>query len=106
MNRTTVGNLEDFGARDVALAGGKGSNLGELVRAGFPGPPGFVVTTRAYLAMLEEPGVGGELGRLLKAGAAPAEIRSLVTAAKMPDRVREDMAKCHLAKRGTDGRPD
>jgi phosphohistidine swiveling domain-containing protein len=35
-------------ARDVAIAGGKGANLGELVSAGFPVPSGFVVTTDAY----------------------------------------------------------
>src|SRR5215468_9259204 len=28
--------------------GGKGANLGELTRAGFPVPPGFCVTTAAY----------------------------------------------------------
>src|SRR5438876_901227 len=33
---------------DLAVAGGKGANLGELVHAGFPVPDGFVVTTAAY----------------------------------------------------------
>jgi phosphoenolpyruvate synthase/pyruvate phosphate dikinase len=33
---------------DIALAGGKGANLGELSRAGLPVPPGFVLTTTAY----------------------------------------------------------
>ena len=37
-----------FEARDVALVGGKAVNLGRLMRAGFPVPGGFVVTTRAY----------------------------------------------------------
>jgi len=37
---------------DVALAGGKGANLGELSRAGLPVPPGFVVTTGAYDAFV------------------------------------------------------
>src|SRR5438477_998755 len=32
----------------LALAGGKGANLGEMTRAGFPVPPGFCVTTAAY----------------------------------------------------------
>ena len=32
----------------LALAGGKGANLGEMARAGFPVPPGFCVTTAAY----------------------------------------------------------
>ena len=40
--------LRDFGRDDVPAAGGKGANLGELVRAGLPVPDGFVITTAAY----------------------------------------------------------
>ena len=29
-------------------AGGKGANLSKLLRAGFPVPPGFIITTEAY----------------------------------------------------------
>src|SRR3954451_14995713 len=43
-----VAPLAAFGRDDVASAGGKAANLGELVRAGLPVPPGFVVTTTAY----------------------------------------------------------
>lgn len=35
-------------AADVAAAGGKGANLAALTQAGFPVPPGFVVTPDAY----------------------------------------------------------
>ncbi|WP_117211541.1 PEP/pyruvate-binding domain-containing protein [Allorhizocola rhizosphaerae] len=45
---TLVAPLDAFGRADLALAGGKGANLGELIRAGFPVPAGFVVTTDAY----------------------------------------------------------
>ncbi len=45
---------------DVALAGGKGANLGELSHAGLPVPPGFVVTTAAYKAFVEAGGLEGE----------------------------------------------
>ena len=38
----------DISRRDVATAGGKGANLGELALAGFPVPPGFVVSVVAY----------------------------------------------------------
>lgn len=48
MVETLVAPLRAFGRDDLALAGGKGANLGELVRAGFPVPDGFVVTTQAY----------------------------------------------------------
>ena len=42
--------LADLGRGDLAVAGGKGANLGELTRAGLPVPPGFVLTTAAYRA--------------------------------------------------------
>ncbi len=38
-------------AGDNALVGGKALNLGELIRAGFRVPGGFVVSTAAYKAM-------------------------------------------------------
>ena len=37
----------------LAHAGGKGANLARLVQAGFTVPPGFIVTTAAYLAFVE-----------------------------------------------------
>ena len=40
--------FEHITKSDVALVGGKGANLGEMTRAGFPVPPGFVVTVDAY----------------------------------------------------------
>lgn len=39
----------DDPAATVATAGGKGAALGRLARAGLPVPPGFHLTTRAYL---------------------------------------------------------
>ncbi len=47
----------ELGRGDIAVAGGKGANLGELTRAGLPVPPGFVLTTAAYRAFVD--GVGG-----------------------------------------------
>ena len=49
--------LSRVGAGDVSLAGGKGANLGELVRAGFAVPAGFVVTTRLYAEALRSAGL-------------------------------------------------
>ncbi len=47
MINTDVLWLDDVRRTDVALAGGKGANLGELIASGFPVPPGFVVTAPA-----------------------------------------------------------
>src|SRR6185295_3877599 len=41
----------------LAVAGGKGANLAALVRAGFPVPRGFLVSTHAYSAFVEDNGL-------------------------------------------------
>ncbi|AEI64400.1 PEP/pyruvate-binding domain-containing protein [Corallococcus macrosporus] len=40
--------FSELSREDVALAGGKGANLGEMTRAGLPVPPGFVITAAAF----------------------------------------------------------
>ena len=37
----------------LELAGGKGANLARMTQKGFPVPPGFVVTERAYRDFLD-----------------------------------------------------
>ncbi len=49
--------FEALGVADTAIAGGKGANLGELCRAGFPVPPGFVISAPAYLSAMDAGGV-------------------------------------------------
>jgi len=41
--------FDAVGREALATVGGKGANLGELCRAGFQVPPGFCVSTRAYV---------------------------------------------------------
>jgi phosphoenolpyruvate synthase/pyruvate phosphate dikinase len=48
---------------DIALAGGKGANLGELSHAELPVPPGFVLTTTAYDAFVEANRIGDAIER-------------------------------------------
>ncbi len=40
--------FSDISNADVPTCGGKGASLGELLRAGIPVPPGFVLTTASY----------------------------------------------------------
>jgi pyruvate,water dikinase len=49
--------LRSLNAKDLLAAGGKGANLGELVNAGFPVPPGFVLTTKAYQYFVQKNGL-------------------------------------------------
>ncbi len=45
---TNIRWLNEVGKTDGAMVGGKGANLGEMFRAGFPVPRAFVITTSAY----------------------------------------------------------
>jgi len=45
--------FEELSKDDVAIAGGKGANLGEMTKAGIPVPPGFVITSEAYWYFVE-----------------------------------------------------
>src|SRR5213595_658923 len=58
--------LEEIDKSQVALAGGKGANLGELSRIeGIRVPAGFCVTTDAFRRVMETvPGIDDLLGRL------------------------------------------
>ena len=58
--------LADLSRGDLERAGGKGANLGELVRAGFPVPPGFVVTTAAYDRFVAENSLNDVIARALR----------------------------------------
>ncbi len=51
-NRLIV-TFNEIDAAMTPLAGGKGANLGELVRTGFPVPEGFCITTRAWDIFLD-----------------------------------------------------
>ena len=45
--------LSELNKDSLPQAGGKGANLGVLINAGLPVPPGFIVTTDAYRTHLE-----------------------------------------------------
>ena len=50
---------------DIAVVGGKGASLGKLVKAGFPVPPGFVVTTSGYMEFLRANDIENEIEKIL-----------------------------------------
>lgn len=57
--------FKDIDKGDVELVGGKGANLGEMTSAGFPVPPGFVVTVNAYQFFLKENNLESKIYPLL-----------------------------------------
>ncbi|HID09183.1 TPA: phosphoenolpyruvate synthase, partial [Candidatus Micrarchaeota archaeon] len=58
--------FNEVGKEDIALVGGKGANLGEMVQAGFPIPPGFIVTSDAYFYFIEQTGIKEKIAEILR----------------------------------------
>ena len=72
---TPVRWLNDIGDGDQSLVGGKGANLARLVRLGIPMPPGFVITTDAYRAVLTANSL---------TGTGPESLRARILSAPIP----------------------
>ena len=97
-----VVDLDEVGASDVAEVGGKAANLGELRRAGFRVPPGFVVTSAAYLSAVTGAGCRDGVARDFLAAtevddpeeraSLAAELRRTVAALPVPGEVRAAVA--------------
>lgn len=58
--------FKEVGKEDVGLVGGKGANLGEMTQAGFPVPPGFIVTAKAYYHFIRENNLMVKIRHLLE----------------------------------------
>jgi rifampicin phosphotransferase len=75
--------LDDPGATP-AMAGGKGASLARLTRAGFRVPPGFLVTTGAYLDFIDRNGLRERLSAVDVSGTAAARIGESFAAHPVP----------------------
>lgn len=93
-----IKDLKGISKKDVSIAGGKGANLGELIRIGMPVPGGFVILAQAFERFLQETSIGVEIqARWDKINTKDVEsveesseiIRSLILREKFP----EDLGK-------------
>ena len=65
MKSEYIKGIEDVTSANVALAGGKGASLGEMMREGIPVPPGFVILTTVFENFLEETNLNVEIDSIL-----------------------------------------
>lgn len=96
--------FDNLSRADVPTAGGKGANLGEMTRAGLPVPPGFVLTSGAYLAALEAAGIRQRLKELFAAvdpdddtalSRASEEMRQLILGAPFPKALESELLEAY-----------
>lgn len=92
--------IDELTLDDAGSVGGKAANLGELTRAKFPVPSGFVVTADAYLDAMGAAGVRSHLqGCVLDTGPleydslldASNEARRTIRAAGLPEPLRHQI---------------
>ena len=57
--------FEHINKNDIPIVGGKNANLGEMLNAGIPVPPGFAVTAYAYKKFIEETGIANKIYQLI-----------------------------------------
>lgn len=53
-------------SQDITLVGGKGANLGEMMKIGLPVPNGFIVTSKAYYDFIKENNLGEKIKEILR----------------------------------------
>jgi pyruvate,water dikinase len=103
-----VEDIANLRMSDAEEAGGKGANMGEMVAAHLPVPPGFVVLRDSYLTAISSALVSDELNdahreALLRAGDPDhfddlcTTMKALVIKAGMPDDIRESILASYRA---------
>lgn len=66
MSEKCVYSFEELDKGSLSIAGGKGANLAEMTRKGFPVPPGFCVSVQAYFEFLKTNNLSAEINNSLK----------------------------------------
>ena len=85
---------------DVPLVGGKGASLGDMYNSGFPVPPGFCVSAKAYEKFIEETGIRDEIKEILEnldvddnraLQSAAKQVRTIIRTEKIPDDIASEI---------------
>jgi pyruvate,water dikinase len=104
MDYVLVLNFDDVDKNSLANVGGKNASLGEMIKAGIRVPPGFAVTTDAYLNFITETGIKDRIYGILSdldvgdvdaLNNASTEVQQLITNASMSNDVGKDLAESY-----------
>jgi len=96
--------FKDIDRDDITLVGGKGANLGEMTKAGFPVPDGFAVTVPSYIKFLEENSLKEKITEIIKKtdvnnteqlANAEREVQKLILRSSIPKDVSLEVVKAY-----------
>ena len=99
--------FEDLRKENVSLVGGKNANLGELLNADIPVPPGFAVTAYAYKKFITENSIATrirkaisetttDLSNLQQFEKASRDIRELIESTQIPVKIQKAIKKAYV----------
>lgn len=109
-NLPLVIDFKNIDKDSLSLVGGKGANLGEMTKAGFPVPGGFAVTVPAYDLFLKENNISEQIYEILSVTdvedpaqleSASKKIQKIVNNSKFPESVFKDLVKSYRKLGGT-----
>lgn len=96
--------FKDIDKDSTSLVGGKGANLGEMVKAGFPVPNGFAVTVPSYELFLKENNIASKIYEILEITnvedpaqleEASKKIQKIINTSKFPESVFSELVKSY-----------
>jgi len=96
--------LSEVDKNDIPLVGGKGANLGELLRNEIPVPNGFVVDSRTFMEFIEKTGIKEKIIEFLKdlnvedteqLNAVSKKIRELIESTPIPSDIEEEIRNAY-----------
>jgi len=104
--------FEGLRKTDIPSVGGKNANLGEMINAGIPVPPGFAISAFSYKKFIEETGIAAKIYEVIKDNVtnpddpaqfeiASKKIRQLIESTPMPKEIAEAVRSAYeeLCKR-------
>jgi pyruvate,water dikinase len=98
--------FEELGKGDIPLVGGKNANLGEMLRAKIPVPPGFAITAYAYNEFITKTGIAEKIYKTIEETVTDAndpkqydeaskKIRKLIESAPMPAEIERSIRSAY-----------
>lgn len=96
--------LKNINKADVAVAGGKGASLGEMIQNEIPVPDGFVILTNAFTQVLLKNKLNEEIEKILcnidynlntSVEQASIKIKSLIMKVHIPNTIIEEIMDCY-----------
>lgn len=97
--------FKEIGKEDIDLVGGKGANLGEMLKIGIPVPPGFIISASAYFYFISENDLLEKIKEYLKETdknrpetytSVSEKIKKLIVSSPVPKEISNQVIKAYF----------